>query len=455
MTKLIYPTLDLFIYDLREGFGQTTQEIEHNRQQFMQKLPDTLDQTAFIQRDEKSFEPEYVELLDKRIEPLRLPENYPGDGYYYPVRLSDTYGLLLDGSLKETQFDDDLTWLKDLHALLKTQIKNQTGTLGQTWLFSAQLPYLPLDQYKTLAKRCYQALIPDALNTDTYPEHSDFLGGNLFEFWRYTGVATENHHILIIFYPDERAAKKGALFYPGWLRLWMYRHKMMWAYQQSRLLKKRLKEKAIEIQSCHQAISQHSTLPLDLKALQKTLYTAWEVLPRYTTDLSGLDDQTRTIEINLDNYDKRLNTLRKKAQQESLKLDQFSELVRNKYLRQVQKDHANLSPSLKLLENLIGYIQTMVAIEEEKRERAFQGTIATWGIGLAAGAIIASVSGQFPTDYHAYALTRPLNAFLADYLHLPVKWIVPSMSIILSISAARDWVATAVMPELRPKIPFF
>ncbi len=42
MTKLIYPTLDLFLYDLREGFGQTAQEIEHNRQQFMQKLPDTL-----------------------------------------------------------------------------------------------------------------------------------------------------------------------------------------------------------------------------------------------------------------------------------------------------------------------------------------------------------------------------------------------------------------------------
>ena len=100
----------------------------------------------------------------------------------------------------------------------------------------------------------------------------------------------------------------------------------------------------------------------------------------------------------------------------------------------MQKDHANLSPGLKFLENLIGYIQTMVAIEEEKRERVFQGTIATWGIGLAAGAIVASISGQFPTDYEAYALTRPLKALLVDYL--PLNWIVPFFSIILSVSAA-------------------
>jgi hypothetical protein len=436
MTKLIYPTLNLFLYDLREGFGQTLQQIEQNRQQFIQKLPETLDQRRFIQRDDNSFEPEYLELLDKRIEPLSLPENHTDEDYYYPVRLSDTYALLLDASLKETQSDEDLTWLKDLHVLLKTQIKNQTGTLGQTWLFSAQLPDLSFEQYEALAKRCYEQLIPDALNTQSDPEHSDFLGGHLFEFSRYSNVPRENEHLLIIFYPDKSAAEKGTLFYPDWLSLWMYHHKMRWAYQQSRWLKKRLKEKAIDIQNCHQAVTQHSRLPLDLKSLQKTLHSAWELLPRYTTDLSGLDDQTRTIEINLENYDKRLNTLRKKTQEEALKLEQFSELVRYKYLRQVQKDHANLSPTLTSLENLIGYIQTMVAIEEEKRERAFQGTIATWGIGLAAGAIVASVSGQFPTDYEAYALTRPLNVLLVDYLHLPVKWVVPSMSVILSISAA-------------------
>ncbi|MCK5521516.1 MAG: hypothetical protein KAI83_00140, partial [Thiomargarita sp.] len=77
----------------------------------------------------------------------------------------------------------------------------------------------------------------------------------------------------------------------------------------------------------------------------------------------------------------------------------------------------NLSPGLKLLAHLIEYIQTMVAIEEEKRERAFQDTIATWGIGLATGAIVASVAGQFP--------------FASDN-----TWLVPVMSIGISFVAA-------------------
>jgi len=97
-------------------------------------------------------------------------------------------------------------------------------------------------------------------------------------------------------------------------------------------------------------------------------------------------------------------------------------------LLQVQKDHANLSPNLKLLENLIEYSKAMVAIEEENLERSFQSTIATWGIGLATGAIIASVSSQFPTDYE--------TSCLVEYFPLPPNWIAPSISIILSIGAA-------------------
>lgn len=345
MIKFIYPTIDLFLYDLREGLGQTDVEIEQNRHQFMQKLPDTLDKTTFIQLDDKYLEPEYVELLGGQRDSHFESDIH--EGYYYPVRLSDTYGLLLDCSRKETQPDADLTWLKDLQAYITDKLKAQTGTLGQTWMFSAQLPDVPAQEHKAIAKRCYETLIPGADFSENKTAQNEFLGGSLFEFWRYTGMDTENHHIIIAFYPNETAAKTAALFYPDWLRLLMYRHKMMWAYNQSRVLKQRLKAEAVKIQICNEAVSQHPSL--DFKKLQETLRKTWEVLPRYTTDLSGLDDQTRTIEINLDNYQKRLKTLGEKAGQNNLKFDKFSEWVQNKYLRQVQKDHANLSPYLKLL----------------------------------------------------------------------------------------------------------
>ncbi|EDN70049.1 conserved hypothetical protein [Beggiatoa sp. PS] len=99
MTKLIYPTLDLFLYDLREGLGQSDAEMQQNRHGFLQKLPTTIDESAFIQQDEKYFEPEYVELFGEQRW-LEF-ESKTHEGYYYPARLNDTYGLLLDCSLKK------------------------------------------------------------------------------------------------------------------------------------------------------------------------------------------------------------------------------------------------------------------------------------------------------------------------------------------------------------------
>jgi hypothetical protein len=218
MTKLIYPTLDIFLYDLREGLGQTEAEVEQNRNNFKQKLPQTIDENRFIQLDEQSFEPEYVELLDKRIEPLHLPDNWQGDGYYYPVRLSDSYGLLLDGLLKEAQHLADLTWLHDMQTYLNGKLNGQTGTLGQTWMFSAQLPNVPAKEYEAIAKRCYEALIPGADYTKNQMGHSAFLGGRLFELWRYTSPEqkpiNQNHPLLSPSIPMRTRPKKRPRFTP-------------------------------------------------------------------------------------------------------------------------------------------------------------------------------------------------------------------------------------------------
>lgn len=97
---------------------------------------------------------------------------------------------------------------------------------------------------------------------------------------------------------------------------------------------------------------------------------------------------------------------------------------------QVQTDHSNLTPELRLLENIIEYIRARVAIEEEHRDRSFQETIATWGIGLAAGAIVASVSGQFPDTQVTKNLFDIIGLTISDI------WYKPANSIVLSIGAA-------------------
>ena len=64
MNKIIYPTLRLFLYDLRDGLGQSESEIAQMQENFKLKLPKTI--RYLIDENNKSFDADYVELLGKK-----------------------------------------------------------------------------------------------------------------------------------------------------------------------------------------------------------------------------------------------------------------------------------------------------------------------------------------------------------------------------------------------------
>ncbi len=177
------------------------------------------------------------------------------------------------------------------------------------------------------------------------------------------------------------------------MHLLCYRHKVTWAYQQRCQLVNQLKQGAKKIQSCEQALRRETPSP---EQLQTILNQAWQVLSDYTSHLDELNSQRHTIEINTDNYQKRLDQLTNKSNLDLTLLAEFATFVKEKYQPQVIRDYEGFSPKLGRLDNLIQYIRTSVAILEETRDRDLQKNIAIWGIGLAAGAIVASVAGQFP-----------------------------------------------------------
>ena len=74
----------------------------------------------------------------------------------------------------------------------------------------------------------------------------------------------------------------------------------------------------------------------------------------------------------------------------------FSQLIEEKYLLQLRKDYANFSPGLQLLENLINSVRGITEIDQAQRDRRFQAIVGIISMGLAASAITASLSGQFP-----------------------------------------------------------
>lgn len=98
----------------------------------------------------------------------------------------------------------------------------------------------------------------------------------------------------------------------------------------------------------------------------------------------------------------------------------------------MQKDYANLSPDLQLLQDLINSSRAITEIDQAQRDRNFQNTVGIIGAGLAVGSIVASI--EVPTENDNF-LNPPLNSALST-LHIPDTWLPFAIRITLSLSAA-------------------
>ncbi|MGD1700787.1 hypothetical protein [Dapis sp. BLCC M229] len=370
--------------------------------------------------------------------------------------------------------------------------KIQTGNLGQTWLVLAELANNKNPE--EIAKQCCEKLNLGFDWEKDLQGQGKLLGGTIFELRQYGITMSEkidfsspptikqiqtNNHLIISLYPNEQTAKKAAEFNFDLLRLLCYLHKILWAYAQSRYLKELLKKSAIEIQEYIQEIQKYQNPSLNLKPLQKILVESQKTLSDYSINLGYFDSQIRTIEINLLNYQIRLDIIREKATSKAVEnllpeniptpisqlskltingeyissilarlittpgvttdlkfLEKFPQEITEKYLLQMQKDYANLSPKLKLLEDLINSIRGITEIEQAESDRHFQELVAILGVGLGAGASVASISGHFPyVNSSTRASHHPVGKFLSKY-SVPEPWLAPGISIIFSLGAS-------------------
>ena len=308
MSDIIYPTLDLFLYDLRDGLGENTGEIADNQAGFARKLPERI-RSLIVQQD-ATVEAKYVELLGSRKrEPFdSSSQKYTLKGYYYPVRLGDSYGLLLDCSVEHTLGHPErskteacpVSCLADLKAELDRRLADKPSMIGQVWMISGQIPNFTPDKAETVAQACCQ--VPELeldWNRD-FRGKSEFMGGMLFELWRYRfkrpnnsfsyapnpilniHQLQDNHYVLIALYPDQETAKKASQFNFDWLPLFAYRSKILWAYGQSQYLRKNLKDDFVLIKQYIKDFNQAQTRRLNLKKLRHTLVDAQNTLSNYS-----------------------------------------------------------------------------------------------------------------------------------------------------------------------------
>ena len=368
----------------------------------------------------------------------------------YPVQLHDTYALdlTLHYANEDTVVEvKDLSQLNPNGCLLPRQIQ---PSLGQTLVLFAEPTQIPCD-YKALADECVEALLQGV----DYPSLESATGGQLpclsrvaegelfsspiFEYEVISGgiqSPLEQCHILVWFnvYPKKTIplAQKAE---PWLLRLLCYRSKILYAVHGAQVCSDRARTLYNQLErKTHVFGNLSSQSAKQLEELKALVNDAPPIAFEFSRYLRDIKDHGTTINANAENYAASLATIRTL----SLTGDElgfwqnFYDRKCKQFQEQIQVDLKYYEPGMNLFEQMISTIRARVEIELAEGDRSLERTVQILAIGLGAGGLVASSSGQidkpflppFSTDTpHPVILTLFLSFLAALVFGGVTRWI--------------------------------
>jgi hypothetical protein len=486
--KLIYPSVNLFLYDLRDSLGQDL-EIKRNRVKFWRKIDLELDKqikelvTVNQLEGEKEAKLAVIDSpLEKKLKELETKENPEADyvildqklfkdwvpasnfdGFCLAAELGDTYSLIVNcsGSYLEAETkkpNNNSQSIEAVAANKQTIVANinhrphlenleteKQGSIGQSWFVWGQLSDSNSNP-REVAEECYQQLNLNASKKPKFKELGEFNGSIVFEYWQNTTnwgqkwdefVRNSNHAIICLFPPGlnpetiDINRQKMQNIYFDLARLFCYRHKAIWAYWQSRKLKEELKRESREIKNLVdkvKAIAQQiqEKKPLKLAELQLILTQVLPLVSSYADRLFLLENQGKTIAVNLESYGRRLAAMEQKTNSNLEGWKEFKNFAKEKYQQQIESDSLNLSPELKVLENLVSTVRGIIDIEQAKGDRDLSETVAVVGTALTVSAVIATVAvgGDSPPQSYLDLSFMKSPAFVLSLLPVAIALLI-------------------------------
>ncbi len=420
--KVLSPTLHLYHYVLRNAINERPETLEKRRNFFSENLQKL---TTHLTSSTNKRASNFVKLV--QIEQDSAPSGTildlsnvppectkPNDDRLYldtgiirsrlaARRLNDTYLLRFTSYIPSIHQGQPLP----IFANLGENIASLPLELGQTVILAAVLPpsqYSPSD-IPLITTECLKnyygtPIAPDKLIAN------EFLGSPFciytqpvtLKFDKYT---VETIHLTCVFlYKDQSVEQQADKVYPILQDMLLSYHKIHFFHSQSIILKKILAEQYEAIELLSKEYPQREWNSQSYKELpQQSL--------EYYKKLSFLEDQAKTIEVNLKNYQECIRQIEAKTGQNApeyfAKFEQESEF----YLEQIKINIGFLNPGIQLYDKLMLSIQTQVSIDEaakqnqRSQQEAQLGQILA-GVGAAIGV------GQI--------ITPPITATVSQYL---------------------------------------
>jgi len=413
-------------------------------------------------------------------------------GFAQPLRISDSYALGLNLRVPEKQTNGTNTPNVDLsifrefnpdNCLLPNSVNSYFGQtlLLTAWLTAEQKAAAERDsQYiKELGQQCLKSFITGEDLPELYRQ-GELFGSPILEYGD-PNYPDEFGHILIWFFDSQTTSDIWDIYYPNFLDLFLYRHKIILAYQESRAyyldIRKEYEKIELDIDNTFQYLQGDAAQKQQLKGaglkeeeLEHLKRKTIDMPPRavkYARLLMELEIRQNTIAINAKNYQNKLNQIsldiksktvyddrdaKKYSNLSFLKL--FSQETCPRFSEQIKFDLGYFKHGTDLLDKAMEAIRGVVAIEEARRDAELQATIQIVGSALGFVGIVASVAPylikQDPPDRKFYF---PLSNIE-----------IPSFILVLLISLGAGfgvWMSVwaigqikKILPKIKQRLPF-
>ncbi|QNH57477.1 hypothetical protein [Limnospira indica] len=364
--------------------------------------------------------------------------NYPQiQGGVYPLQIHDTYAVDITFYRPEAvvKVSELQTFINPHNCLNPDFIQSD---LGQTLLFWAEPMAAENKSDRHFLNACIRGLFPTPeaeLLLKHPPSEGQLFGSPIFEY------QTPTNHLLIWLNnsPETQQLESQGVYYEPLINLLCCRHKILYAYRQSRWCNQQAKQ-------LYQQLSPHLKIleelpeptPPKLEILKQELTKLPRLSFKYFNHIQEIKLHLNTIETNLKNYQTCVKELEDIALPEDDLpfLHEFQAKARSTFIEQIEVDLEYLIPGQDLFSELINTIRGLVEIEQTECDRSLEHTIQILGAGLGAGGIVASaVSGHIEQgflvkdDQNQYILNPGISAlFWSLFVFLLVGGVVGSIN---------------------------
>jgi hypothetical protein len=423
-TTLQNPSLTLYAFHLRHSFsqdsGQPSPESK-NLWEALAQLGTPLNSSKLknfqqhLLPQEAEQQTDYQVLLQQGATSLRLDFSPPNQtnhlqGLICPFRLHDVYAADLTLSYPGNLATADLAQLNPQGALRLTP---EQASLGQTLMFYAE-PLAVVSAAAALATDCVHQILHEPMNCVA---QGLFLSNPVFEFDGGKFESEPNRHILVWLNYQKMQSEQMNFVSQQLLLLLCCRHKILYAYRQSRWCDHQAKKIYSEVEEITQGFSRVAQAPDHLQRFQDQLRNLPQKAFEYTQQLRDLADHETTLQTNIENYQRQLEKLKQLPGNELTFLQQFLDHAQARLLRQIQIDREYLTPGQTLFQQLIDTIRGMAELEQAEGDRRLERTIQVVGVGLGVGAIFGSSSAFIDRPWRPpFSPNTVIHPFLSSLL---------------------------------------